>query len=87
MGEQITMFVEWLDLSTMPIVSQYQQDNRGVFLFNSVQIFQTYRNAVRATETKPCWVAIGAPMILKVRGKKKTLHLVRKTRGAAHLAD
>ena len=87
MEEQMTTFVEGLDASIKPMVSQYSQDNRDVSFLRLVNFATAHGSASRAREKKTKKVTIQTPATLKVGNKPKTPHPIRKNRAAVHLAD
>ena len=86
MEEQMTMFIEGLDASMKPMVSQYRQDNRDVSFLRLVNYAKAHGSASRANERKTKKVTIQAPATLRTGSKQKPPHPARKIRGAVHLA-
>ena len=87
MGEQMTMFIEGLDASIKPMVSQYPQDNRDVSFSRLVNYAKAHGSASGAKEKKTKKVTIQTPATLRVGSKPKVPHPIRKNRAAVHLAD
>ena len=87
MEEQMTMFIEGLDASIKPMVSQYRQDNRDVSFLRLVNYAKAHGSASRAKEKKAKKVTIQTPATLRVGNKPKVPHPIRKNRAAVHLAD
>ena len=87
MEEQMTMFIEGLDASIKPMVSQYRQDNRDVSFLRLVNYAKAHGSANRAREKKTKKVVIQMPATLRVGNKPKVPHPIRKNRAAVHLAD
>ena len=87
MEEQMTMFIEGLDASIKPMVSQYRQDNRDVSFLRLVNYAKAHGSASRAKEKKAKKVTIQTPATLRVGSKPKVPHPIRKNRATVHLAD
>ena len=87
MEEKVTMFIEGLDASIKPMVSQYRQDNRDVSFLRMVNYAKAHGSASRAKEKKTKKVTIQTPATLRVGSKPKVPHPIRKNRAAVHLAD
>ena len=81
------MFIEGLDASIKPMVSQYRQDNRDVSFLRLVNYAKAHGSASRAKEKKTKKVTIQTPATLRVGNKPKVPHPTRKNRAADHLAD
>ena len=87
MEEQMTMFIEGLDPSIKPMVSQYRQDNRDVSFLRLVNYAKAQGSARRAKDKKTKKATIQTPATLRVGSKLKGPHPVRNNRAAVHLAD
>ena len=87
MEEQMTMFIEGLDASIKPMVSQYRQDNRDVSFLRLVNYAKAQGSASRAKEKRTKKVTIHTPPTFKAGNKQKTSYPMRKTHGAVHLAE
>ena len=84
---QMTMFIEDLDSSIQPIVSQYRQDNPDVSYLRLANYAKAHGSASRAKYKNTKKVTIQAPATLRVGSKPKVPHPVRKNSAAVHLAD
>ena len=78
MEEQMTMFIEGLDASIKPMVSQYRQDNRDVSFLRLVKYAKSHGSASRAKEKKTKKVTIQTPATLRVGNKPKVPHRLGK---------
>ena len=81
------MFIEGLDVSIKPILSQYRQDNRDVSFLRLVNYAKAHGSASRAREKKTKKVMIQTPATLRMGKKPKVPHPIRKNCAAVHLAD
>ena len=77
MEEQMTMFIEGLDASIKPMVSQYRQDNRDVSFLRLVNYAKAHGSASRTKEKKTKKVTIQTPATLRVGNKPKVPHPVQ----------
>ena len=87
METQMTMFIEGLDASIQPMVSQYRQDNRDVSFLRLINYAKAHGSASRAKEKKTKKVTIQTPATLRVGKKRKVPHSTPKNRAAVHLED
>ena len=87
MEEQMTMFIEGLDASIKPMVSQYRQDSRDVYFLRLVNYAKAHGSAGSSRERKTKKVTIKAPASLRTGANRKVGHPSRKIRGVAHLAE
>ena len=78
MEEQMTMFIEGLDVSIKTMVFQYRQDNRDVSFLRLVNYAKVHGSASRAKEKKTRMVTIQTPATLRVGSKPKVPHPIRK---------
>ena len=83
----MNMFIEGLDGSIKPMVSQYRQDNRDVSFLRPVNYAKAQGSASRARQKKTKKVTIQTPATLRVGSKPTVPHPIRKHRAAVHLAD
>ena len=81
------MFIEGLDTSIKPMVSQYRQDNRDVSFFRLVNYPKAHGSASRAKEKTTKKVTVQTPATLRVGSKPKGPRSIWKKRAAFHLAD
>ena len=72
------MFIEGLDSTIKPMVSQYRQDNRGISFLRLVNYAKAHGPASRANDRKTKKVTLQAPATLRVERKLKLPHSVRK---------
>ena len=65
------MFIEGLDASIKPMVSQYRQDNQDVSFLRLVNYAKAHGSASRAKEKKTKKVTIQTPATLRVGASRR----------------